>query len=165
MPLPSNKFVIGKFGYPASSSSFQKRQANRSKIKVSLLVIATALIIGSGTFGFFYLKNADSRDAEKVARTYIADILKGDYAMAYAVSDITITQSQTVEQFSANLSGLYTPAPYKYQPQPLVKKENKLYFYQKVGNLPPTASGRTDGVFALTLIKDKTWRVSSVSVQ
>ena len=164
MPLLSNNSTYSGANYTPSYNS-AKLRSGLSLSKITIIMGLLVLTAGGGYFGFTYYKNKDSRAVSALGKQYVGYIVKGEYDKAYVLSAQDIKGSRTAQQFANSMSSLKTSAPYMGTPQKVIFKDNEAHYYLKVDNLPATASGRTDGIFALTLINDKGWKVNNISVQ
>lgn len=166
MPLLSNKsfYSSGNFTPSYNTANYSSRR-NVSLPKIASSLAIVVVILSSVTYGFLNFKNKDSNSVNKLGKEYVSYIVRGEYDKAYSLSSGAIKNSRTAAQFSSSLSGLKSPLPYYGRPQKVIFNNNEAHFYMKVDNLPPTASGRKDGIFALTFVKDKGWKVSNITIQ
>lgn len=165
MPSQSNN-PYGYNGYTASYNTTRLSHrfgVDPPKIIIAILLLVVALI--ASIAGYWYYKGQESRLITKLGKEYVGYIVKGENDKAYVLSAQTIKESRTAQQYDSSMSNLKTPLPYYAQPQKVIFTDKSAHFYMRVDNLPPTSSGRTDGIFALTFTKDKSWKVSGVSVQ
>ncbi len=131
------------------------------------MLLAILVAIGFFLAGFMLRSAYDKQQetqASAVGDKFLTSLLAGDTASAYNLTDDTLQDAQTEEEFSSILGLLKTESPEKLEAS-ILKGNGRTLYVQYVENLPATADGKTSGEFFITLVKDgKDWKVSTVSV-
>lgn len=146
------------------------RKHTTVRIIIAILLVL-AIVIGSFIGGYFYNNSKVVRagaDASNEARKFVSLITDGELDDAYSRSSQVLKSQQSLEEFKGVLSGLKSDSPETQMELATTNPGNTvaMNYMTVIDNLPKTESGRTDGVFNVSLAKESnTWKVTDVSVE
>jgi hypothetical protein len=137
-------------------------------MKLTKILGLVALVVVAFFVGFFARPEYNSyhqHQVTSVAKSFVADLVAGNNAAAYAMTSSALQQKQTQDQFSQALGNLKSSNP-QYSNENVVVNKAGAGYTVTVGNLPADGVGSTNGIFQLTLVKQSgKWVVDTANVQ
>ena len=130
-------------------------------------VAAFAILVVGFTGGYYSnakLQAHNANQISKAGRNYVAAIVAGDLEGAYNSSAPSLRQAQTKDDFTNTLKDLKSNKPVFGDTETTFSSKGVTYAVL-VKNLPPSATGSTDGVFTVNFANESGWKVKSVDVR
>jgi len=126
-------------------------------------VILLGAIIGGG---YLWMGRQTKQNATTTAEAFIADLNAGNNVKAYQTLTASTRKTETQDQFIQNIGDLSASSP-RYTAQNLTVNGKQATYVASEDGLPATSTGRTDGQFTISLVKQGVtgWQVSTVKVE
>jgi hypothetical protein len=146
-----------------SANTIAARRGGINLKKISMIALVLAVFIG-GYFANTGVAALNQTRAESSAKSFVSLLTADKAALAYKNGGINMRKAQTEADFVATMSNL-TATKATYTDESIIVKGKTAVYTATVDGLPPTATGRTNGIFTVGLVQDGlSWKVNVVSV-